>query len=78
MFKIKSGHKISKTKGISCSRIREIFKGYISQITTTPKNFGLHSLRLGGASAAANNGNSDRLRSKEVGLVFRESKERLY
>ena len=29
IFKAKSGHKISKTKGISHSRIGEIFKGYI-------------------------------------------------
>ena len=27
IFKTKSGHKISKTKEISYSRIREIFKG---------------------------------------------------
>ena len=65
IFKTKSGHKISKTKGISYSRIREIFKGYISEITTTPEIFGLHSLRSGGASAAANNGISDRLISKQ-------------
>ena len=64
IFKTKSGHKISKTKGISYSRIREIFKDYISEITTTPENFGLHSLRSGSASAAANNGISDRLISK--------------
>ena len=65
IFKTKSGHKISKTKGISYSRIREVFKGYISEITTAPENFGLHSLRSGGASAAANNGISDRLISKQ-------------
>ena len=65
IFKTKSGHKISKTKGISYSRIREIFKDYISEITTTPENFGLHSLRSGGASAAANNVISDRLISKK-------------
>ena len=51
IFKTKSGHKVSKTKGISYSRIREIFKGYISQIATTPENFGLYSLRSAGASA---------------------------
>ena len=45
IFKIRSGHQIAKTKGISYSRIREIFKGYISEITTTPKNFDLHRLR---------------------------------
>ena len=61
----KSGHKISKAKEISYSRIRQIFKGYISKITTTPENFGLHSLSSGGASAAANNGISDRLISKQ-------------
>ena len=31
----------------------------------TPENFGLHSLRSGGASAAANNSISDRLISKQ-------------
>ena len=50
MFKTKSGHKISRTKGISYSRIRDIFKGYISEIATTPENFGLHGLRSGDAS----------------------------
>ena len=38
IFKTKSGHKISKTKGISYSKIREIFKGYISEITTKEAN----------------------------------------
>ena len=65
IFKTKSGHKISKTRGISYSRIREIFEGYILEITTTPENFGLHSLRSGGASAAASNVISDRLISKQ-------------
>ena len=65
IFKIKSDRKMSKTKGISYSRIREIFKGYILEITTTPNNFGLHSLRSDGASAAANNGISDRLISQQ-------------
>ena len=65
IFKTKSGHKVSKTKRISYFRIREIFKGYISEITTTLENFGLHSLRSGGASSSANNGVSDRLISKQ-------------
>ena len=39
IFKTKSGHKVSKTKGISYFRIKEIFKGYISEITTTLENF---------------------------------------
>ena len=65
IFKTKSGHKISKTKGISYSRIREIFKDYISEITTTPEKFSLQSLTLGDASPAANKGISDRLISKQ-------------
>ena len=36
IFKTKSSHKISKTKGISYSRFKEIFESYISEITTTP------------------------------------------
>ena len=51
IFNTKSGHKISKAKEISYSRIREIFKGYISEIATTSENFDLHILRSGGASA---------------------------
>ena len=66
IFKTKSGHKISKTKGISYSRIREIFKGSISEITATPKNFGLHSLKSSdAAAAAATNGISERIISKQ-------------
>ena len=49
--KTKSSHKISKRKGISYSRIREVFKDYISEIAATPENFGVHGLRSGGASA---------------------------
>ena len=56
MFKTKSGNKISKAKGILYSRIRNIFKDYISEITTTTDKFGPHCLRSGSASAAANNG----------------------
>ena len=37
IFKRTSGHKISKTKEISYSRVKEIFKGYILEITTIPK-----------------------------------------
>ena len=47
------------------SRIREIFKCYISEITMTPEKFSPHSLRSVGASAAANNGISDRPISKQ-------------
>ena len=65
IFKTKKGHKISKTQGISYSRIREVFKDYITDITANPEKYGLHSLQAGGASAAANNGVTDRLVSKQ-------------
>ena len=55
IFKTKSGHKISKTKGISFSRIREI-----SEIMTKQEKFGLQSLISSGESVAAN-GISERL-----------------
>ena len=51
IFKTKLGHKILKTKEILYSRIREIFKGYISEIAMTAENLDLHILRSGGASA---------------------------
>ena len=34
---------------------------YLDKLVLIKKNFGLHSLRSGGATAAANNGISDRL-----------------
>ena len=65
IFKTKKGHKIAKTQGISYSRIREVFKNYITDITANPEKYGLHSLRAGRASATANNGVADRLVSKQ-------------
>ena len=41
---------IKDTKEISYSRIRQIFKDYLSEITTTPMKFGLHSPRPGNNS----------------------------
>ena len=65
IFKTKKGHRISKTQGISYSRIREVFKDYITDITANPEKYGLHSLRAEGALAAANNGMTDRLVLKQ-------------
>ena len=65
IFKTKRGHKVSKTQGISYSRIREVFKDYITDITANPEKYSLHSLRAEGASAAASNGVTDRLMSKK-------------
>ena len=65
IFKIKQGHKISKTQGTSYSRITEVFKDYITDIRANPEKYSLHSPRAGGASAAANNGVTDQLVSKQ-------------
>ena len=46
---------------MSYSRCREIFKDALVTIGVDPKPFGLHSLRAGGATAAANAGVGDRL-----------------
>lgn len=64
LHKTNKGHSASRELGIAYSRAREIFKEHISQFDTEGRNFGLHSLRSGGASAAAQNGVSDRLISK--------------
>ena len=64
LHKTKKRHNVSKVAGIGYSRAREIFKEYILPISPEGSNFGLHSLRSGGASAAAQNGISDRLISK--------------
>ena len=45
--------------------MREIFKDYITDITANPEKYGLHRLWAGGASAADNNGMTDRLVSKQ-------------
>ena len=64
LHKTKKGHRASKTKGISYTRINEVFHEHINT-GSGDENYGLHSLRSGGASAAAQNGVSDRLISKQ-------------
>lgn len=55
IFATKKGYKISLTDGISYTRAREIFVEKIKEFKYNPQNFGLHSLRSGGASAASEN-----------------------
>ena len=45
IFKTKNGGKISKTQGISYSRIREVFKDYITDITAYIKHILTNILR---------------------------------
>ena len=50
-----------RSTGISYTRTREVVLHAFSQLGYSTKLFGLHSLRSGGATAAANAGVNDRL-----------------
>ena len=57
----KNGERLRSQGSLSYTRLRELFLSKLSQLGFDPKQFGLHSLRSGGASAAANAGVPDRL-----------------
>ena len=57
----RSGECLRKGGGLSYSRLRELLLEKISSLGMDPKLFGMHSLRAGGATAAANAGVPDRL-----------------
>ena len=59
--KTKTGEKLQKSGGLSYSRAREILLEKIKAMGWDPSQFGMHSLRAGGATAAANAGVPDRL-----------------
>ena len=62
LTKSKLGHKfVSTNKPISYSTVREYFKSSFKDIVPDIAAFSTHSLRAGGASAAANAGVADRL-----------------
>ena len=54
--KTKLGDKLKKKKGsgLSYSRARELLLGKMKSMGMNPTLFGMHSLRAGGATAAAN------------------------
>ena len=56
----KQGYRLRPSGGISYTRVRELVLEKLQEIGLEPKLFGLHSLRSGGASAAANAGIPDR------------------
>ena len=58
-----NGYKLRKER-LSYTRCREIFKEALKGVEQKPEKFGLHSLRTGGASAAASSGVPDRLFKK--------------
>ena len=53
--------KLRESGSISYSCLRELFRKKLRELDYDPDRFGLHSLRAGGATAAANNGVPDRL-----------------
>ena len=57
----KKGERLRDTGNISYSCLWEHFKKKVSTLGYDPTEFGLHSLRAGGATAAANAGVPDRL-----------------
>ena len=56
----KQGYRLRPSGGISYTRVRELVLDKLKELGLDPKQFGLHSLRAGGASAAANAGVPDR------------------
>ena len=57
----KNGVKLRKQGGLSYTRMRELLLEKLEKIGLNPKQYGLHSLRAGGATAAANARVPDRL-----------------
>ena len=55
IVKSKYGESLRPAGTLSCSRMRELVLSKIQALGFDPKNFGLHSFRAGGATAAANN-----------------------
>ena len=57
----KAGEKLRASGCLSYTTVRELFKKRLVDLGHSPEGFGLHSLRAGGASAAAQAGIPDRL-----------------
>ena len=57
----KKGERLRSSGILSYTRLRELFKAKLTELGFDTNLFGLHSLRAGGASAAANAGVPDRL-----------------
>ena len=56
IVRTKSGEQLRKKGGISYTRVRELVLQKLAAFGLNPKQFGLHSFRSDGASAAANAG----------------------
>ena len=61
VVKTKHGEKLRESGSLSYTRLRECFKAKLESLGFPAESYGLHSLRAGGATAAANGGVPDRL-----------------
>ena len=59
IVKTKSGEKLRSSGGFTYTRMRELLREKLVQLGYSPDSFGIHSLRAGGATAAANAGIQD-------------------
>ena len=66
----------STNKSITYSTIRDLFLQQIANVGLDPKKFGTHSLRAGGATAAANRGLPDRIFKAHGRWRSEDSKDR--
>ena len=64
IVKTKRGERLREIGNMSYTRLRECFKEKLEFLGFAAQNYGLHSLRAGGATAAANNEVADRLFKK--------------
>ena len=61
IMKTKTGERLRASGGLTYTRMRELLQEKLNQLGYVPDSFGIHSLRAGGATAAANAGVLDRL-----------------
>ena len=61
IVRTKNGERLRRNGSLSYTRMREVFLAKLTALGFDAKQFGLHSLRSGGATAAANAGIPDRL-----------------
>ena len=74
MFRSLVQCKDSKVRGLSYTRARETVKEAFNDITDV-SNIGVHSLRAGGATAAANAGTQDRMFKRHGRWVSENAKD---
>ena len=67
LTKKKSGYTLRNDK-LSCTRWREIFKAALKDLGYDPKDYGLHSLRSGGATSVISNDVSRNVSEKSLRL----------